>query len=194
MKFEIYNYKTVTSTNETAFNLIKDKELYNGCVRADIQTKGRGTHGKEWISKKGNLFASVFFKLKDNFPPFNEFALINPIIISNVIKNLCNEHKIYVKWPNDIFFNGKKVCGILQELITHKNHNFLIIGIGVNINSNPNINNGYKATNIFDETKKKFNVMELINLIISSYENFFLNLNTYNYKNYKEKAEIIALG
>ena len=194
MKFKIYNYKAVTSTNEIALNLIKDKEVYNGCVRADTQTKGRGTQGKEWISKKGNLFVSVFFKLKDSFPPFNEFALINPVIISNVIKNLCNEHKISVKWPNDIFFNGKKVCGILQELITHKKHKFLIIGIGININSNPNINKGYKATNIFDETKKKFNVMELINLIISSYENFFSNINTYNYKNYKKKAEIIALG
>ena len=194
MKFEIYNYETVTSTNDVALNFIKNKNILNGCIQADFQTKGKGTQGKEWISKKGNLFATVFFKLKDNFPPFNEFALINPVIISNVIKNLCNEHKISVKWPNDIFFNGKKVCGILQELITHKNSQFLVIGIGINIDSNPNINNKYRATNIFDETKKKINVMKLINLIISSYEKFFSNLEAYNYKNYKKEAETIALG
>jgi len=35
---------------------------------------------KEWISKKGNLFTTIFFELKDNFPPFNEFALIISLV------------------------------------------------------------------------------------------------------------------
>ena len=194
MKFQIYNYKEVTSTNDIALKLIKDKELDNGCIYAENQSKGRGTQGKKWISKKGNLFLTIFFKLKDYFPPFNEFTIINPVIISDVIKNLFNGHKISVKWPNDIFFNGKKVCGILQELITYKNKKFLIIGVGINVDSNPNINEKYKTTNIFNETNKKVKINELLDLIISSYELFFLNLDKYEYINYKNKAESIALG
>ena len=96
------------------YELIKKNKNEAGCVYADEQTKGRGTHGKDWISKKGNLFSSIFFILKDNYPPFNEFAIINSIIISDVIKNFCTKQNINLKFPNDIFVNGKKICGILQ--------------------------------------------------------------------------------
>ena len=64
MRFEIFNYKSVTSTNDTAINLIKEKKKECGFVHADNQTKGRGTQGKEWISLNGNLFGSLFFHLK----------------------------------------------------------------------------------------------------------------------------------
>ena len=194
MKFKIYNYREVTSTNDIALNLIKKKEINYGCICADLQTKGRGTQGKKWISEKGNLFTTIFFNLKKDFPPFNEFAIINPVIIPSVIKNLFYEHKISVKWPNDIFFNGKKFCGILQELVTYKNKKFLIIGVGINVVSNPTVYKEYNTTNIFDETNKKLKTDKLVNLIILSYENFFINLDKYNFINYKNKAESIAIG
>jgi len=56
MKFEIFKFENVTSTNDIAINLIKKEQKETGCVYAETQTKGRGTHGKEWISDKGNLF------------------------------------------------------------------------------------------------------------------------------------------
>jgi len=192
MQFEIFKFTNVTSTNDSAINLIKEKSKEAGCAYADIQTKGRGTHGKEWISKEGNLFGSIFFPLKNNYPPFNEFAIINPVIVSDVIKNFCKKNKISIKWPNDVFVNDRKICGILQELITLHGKKFLIIGIGINIVSNPVINNGYQATNIFLETKKKPSIKDLIKLLISSYEKFFVNLNSYNYLNFKKKADLIT--
>ena len=194
MKFKIYQFKKVTSTNDAAINLIKMKKKENGCVCADMQTKGRGTQGKKWVSQKGNLFGTVFFQLKNNYPPFNEFSIINPVIISDAVKHFCKQKKISLKWPNDIFINGKKVCGILQELITLNDKNFLLIGIGINIISNPKIKNKYEATNILLETRKKITIKKTMKLIISFYENFFSNLSTYNYNNFKEKAESMALN
>ena len=155
MKFEIFKFESVTSTNDMAINLIKEKKKEFGCVYADLQTKGRGTNGKKWISEKGNFFGSIFFPLKKNYPPFNEFSIINPLIISDVIKYFCNKETINLKFPNDIFLNRKKICGILQELIVLNSSKFLIIGIGLNISSNPNINAKYQATNILQQTKKK---------------------------------------
>ena len=99
-----------------------------------------------------------------------------------------------LKFPNDVFVNGRKICGILQELITSNNKKFLIIGIGVNVVSNPNINNTYKATNILLETKKTPKIGEMIDLIINSYEKFFTNLNSYNYTNFKKKADSMVLN
>ena len=152
MKFEIFKFESVTSTNDVAIDLIKDKKKKIGCIYADTQTKGRGTHGRKWVSDKGNLFGSIFFQLKNNYPPFSEFSIINPVIISSVIEKFCEKKKISFKWPNDVFVNGKKICGILQELITRNSRKFLIIGIGLNIVSNPKVDTKYKAIN--DDTKK----------------------------------------
>jgi len=194
MKFEIFKFENVTSTNDIAINLIKKKQKEIGCVYADTQTKGRGMHGKEWISDKGNLFGSIFFPLENNYPPFNEFSIINPLIISDVIKYFCEEKNINLKFPNDIFINRKKICGILQELVVSNSRKFLIIGIGVNIVSNPDINNKYQATNILLETQKNPKIKEIIDLIVSSYEKFFINLNSYNYEHFKKKANLMALN
>jgi len=194
MKFEIFKFESVTSTNDIAINLIKEQQKETGYVYADTQAKGRGTHGKEWVSDKGNLFGSIFFPLKSNYPSFNEFSTINPIIISDVIEYFCENKNINLKFPNDIFVNRKKICGILQELIVSNSKKFLIIGIGVNIVSNPNVNNIYQATNILLETQKKPKINEIIDLIISSYEKFFIDLNSYNYKHFKKKANLMALN
>ena len=194
MKFEVFKFKNVTSTNDIAISLIKEKQKKTGCVYADTQTKGRGTRGKEWISDKGNLFGSIFFPLENNYPPFNEFSIINPIIISDVIKHFCDKKNVNLKFPNDVFVNRKKICGVLQETIILDDRKFLIIGIGVNIVSNPDINDEYQATNILLETKKKPKIKEIIDLIITSYEKFFIDLNLYNYANYKKKAESMVLN
>ena len=194
MKFKIFKFESVTSTNDVAINLIKEKHREIGCIYAKKQTKGRGTYGKDWVSDEGNLFGTIFFPLKDEYPPFNEFSIINPIIISSVIENFCKKENITFKWPNDVFVNQKKICGILQELITANSRKFLIIGIGLNIISNPKINTKYQTTNILFETKKKPSIKEMIRLIISSYEEFFLNLNLYNYKDFKKRADLMALN
>ena len=194
MRFKIFKFKSVTSTNDVAINMIREEKKEIGCVYADKQTKGRGTHGNKWISDKGNLFGSLFFPLKDRYPPFNEFSIINSILVSNVIKNFCKKQKINLKFPNDIFVNKKKICGILQEHIIINTKKFLIIGIGINIVSNPNTKNKYQSTNILLETNKKPKIKEILDLIVASYEDFFIDLNSYNYKYFKEKADLMALN
>ena len=191
MKLKIFRYKKVKSTNDTAINLIKSKKKKEGCVYAETQSKGRGTRGKKWVSKKGNLHSTIFFQLKDNYPPFNEFSIINPVIVSDVVKNFCLEKKISIKWPNDIFLNGKKICGILQELITFNDKKFLVVGIGLNILSSPKIITKYESTNIYFETKKKPSLNEIIKILINKYENFLLNINLYKYSSFKKKAKLI---
>ena len=154
MKFKTFNFTSVSSTNDVAINLIQKEKKSSGCIFAEVQTKGRGTYGKNWISNKGNLFISIFFHLKKNYPPFNEFSVINPLIVSETIKNFCKEKTVSLKFPNDVFLNGRKICGILQETITFNKKKFLIVGIGLNVVSNPKIIDMYEATNILLETKK----------------------------------------
>tara|TARA_B100000029_G_scaffold328825_1_gene321158 strand:- start:2892 stop:3485 length:594 start_codon:yes stop_codon:yes gene_type:complete len=188
MKFKIFKFEKVTSTNDVAIDMIKKEKRLSGYVYSSLQKKGRGRHGNQWVSQKGNLFGSLFFLLKKNYPSVKEFSIINLIIISEVIKKFCYGKKIKLKFPNDIYVSKKKICGILQEVITLQEMNFLIIGIGINVVTNPNINEKYQATNIFNESNKKPNIEEINQLIITSYEKFFNEINTYNYINFKKKA------
>ena len=194
MKFEILKLKSVTSTNDVAINLIREGKKDSGCIYADFQTKGRGTYSKKWISKKGNFYGSIFFPLKKNYPSFDQFSLINPIIVSTIIKRFCNKKKINLKFPNDILLNGRKICGILQEVIKVKKKNFMIIGVGLNTNSNPLIKKKYKATNIYKESKIKINANEIANLLINSYKYFFLNLDSFNYSYFKKKTNLMSIN
>ncbi len=194
MKFEIFKFKNVTSTNDVAINLIKKKNKKLGCIYAETQSSGRGQRGNKWISNKGNLFMSIFFPLKKNYPPFNEFSIINPIIISDIVKNYCDLKTISFKFPNDIFVNKKKICGILQEVIFINNKKFLIIGIGLNIISNPTIKKKYQTTCIKHESKKKPSILKIVNEMLVSYEDFFDNLSNYSFSKFKKRAELIAIN
>ena len=194
MKFKVFSYKSITSTNDIAISLIKKEKKENGCVYTIKQTKGRGTHGKRWISTKGNFFVSIFFPLKKHYPSFSEFTTINPIIIASVIEKFCEKKYISFKWPNDVLVKEKKICGILQEHITLNNKPFLIIGIGLNVLSNPKLTKKYQATNIFEETKNKPSMKKILQYIVKSYEKFFTNLSSYNYEYYKKKIETMAIN
>ena len=56
MKLKLIRFKSVKSTNDIALNLIQKKFLSPTMIVAEVQTSGRGTMGRKWISKKGNLF------------------------------------------------------------------------------------------------------------------------------------------
>ena len=175
-----------------AVNFIKERNVNFGYIHSDMQTLGRGTHGKKWMSMRGNLFGSIFFPLKKGYPSFNEFAFISPIIICNVIKYFCKNCNLSLKWPNDILISKKKICGILQEIVRKNHLNYLIIGIGINLVNNPQII-GIKTSNIFKETNVIIKKDIIIKRIIKSYENFFIKINKYKFQYYKKKAYFLSV-
>ena len=193
MKFKIFKYYNVNSTNDIAIELIKKKKYENGFVYALTQNKGRGQHGRRWISKRGNLFGTIFFHLKKNYPSVKEFSLINPILNIDVLSKYCGKKNTFLKSPNDIYINKKKICGILQEVIIKGSKKYLIVGIGINISSSPKIKN-YPSTSLYKETKQKPNLVKIINQIIINYEQFFSRINLYNFLNFKLKSEKLLLN
>ncbi len=153
MKILLKKFKTVKSTNDTALHLIKKQNLSPIIVASDTQTRGKGTMGKRWISRKGNLFISILFEMKSKKIDFKQYAILNAYVIKKIIsKYICK--KASIKWPNDILIEKKKVCGILQEVIHFKKKKFLVVGVGINTFLSPNIT-GYKASSLKDYSKKK---------------------------------------
>ena len=118
MKFKIFRFKKVKSTNSTAIRIIKNYKFNYGMIISETQNKGRGQYGKKWISYKGNLFASFFFKIENLDASVKQLTKINCMLVRELLSKYYKE-KITFKKPNDLLINKKKICGILQESIVY---------------------------------------------------------------------------
>ena len=152
MRFKVFNFRNVKSTNNTAIRLIKKSNLNYGMIVSETQSNGRGQYGKKWISYKGNLFVSFFLKLDNLSLSLNQLTKINCLSVKRLL-SIYYKKKIVFKKPNDLLVDKKKICGILQETLNTVNKKYLIVGIGINLKKNPQIKN-YPATNLFDLTNK----------------------------------------
>lgn len=180
MKLNLIKLKEVKSTNDEAIKIIRSKKNKQGIVISNLQTKGKGTMGKKWVSQKGNFFASIFFELKKNMPKPNEFSLINPMIIKKIL-NEYSRFEVKIKWPNDLLIKSRKVCGVLQELIKLDKKSFLIIGIGINTLKSPN-NKKFKSISLLECSDKVINNYQILKNLKKNYE-----LSNWRHWKYKHK-------
>lgn len=157
--------ESVNSTNTYAKeNSKKIKE--NIVIVAKEQKNGYGTNNRIWFSSKDSIICSFFIKnIKKTITSEYSYEVGNEI--SKMINNLFNINT-YIKKPNDIFYNNKKIGGILIETKYNLNNlEYIIIGIGLNINQEKfplelkNI-----ATSLFIETKIKFDKEKIIKELI----------------------------
>ena len=153
MKFKVFRFKKVKSTNNTAIRIIKNSKLENGMIISELQSDGRGQYGRRWISEKGNLFVSLFYIQNNLYLTLKQLTKINSFLVKKLLAKYYKK-KIDFKKPNDLLINKKKICGILQETIDKLDNKYLIVGIGINLIKSPNINN-YPTTNLYDLIKKK---------------------------------------
>ena len=96
--------------------------------------------------------------------------------------------KIKIKWPNDLLIEQKKVCGILQEIINHKEKKIMIVGVGINTLASPAIFE-LKTTNLSNYSKKRVDNNKILKDIKISYEKFISQIKKYNYLYLKEKIK-----
>ena len=185
MKLKILKLLSVTSTNDEAIKLIKRNKSNPTLISANKQTKGRGTRGKKWISQKGNLFVSIFFRIDKAKIKFNHFSILNPYILRNIL-NIHLVEKISIKWPNDLMIKKKKISGILQELIEFKDKKYLIIGIGINTLLSPS-NTNFKSTSINKFSNQMINNDLILLQIKRTYEKLLSDINKYNFFYLKRK-------
>lgn len=175
-QYKILHFKSLTSTQDKAKEFAK-KGLSNLVVVADAQTRGRGRFKRKWYSEKGGLWVSILLK-PTSIANLQYLTFAAAVAVVRSIKKIANL-KTNIKWPNDVHYKGKKLCGILTEGI-FGNENFVIVGIGLNVNqtSFPNeIKN--IAISLRMITKKNFKRNFFLKNIM---ENFFHLYNNYHNK------------
>ena len=168
MKFKIFKFKKVKSTNNTAIRIIKSSNFEHGMIISEIQNNGRGQYGKKWISYKGNLFVSFFYSIDNFTASLKQLTKINCLLVKKLLSNYY-KNKISFKKPNDLLMDKKKICGILQETLNRLDKNYLIVGIGINLIKSPNLKN-YPTTNLYKLMNKKISKKNIENELKKIFE------------------------
>jgi BirA family biotin operon repressor/biotin-[acetyl-CoA-carboxylase] ligase len=173
---KILEFEKLESTQKKAKEIAKEAESWT-VVLAKEQTEGYGRKGNFWYSPKGGLYFSVILP-KTKIEDLQILTILAAFCVAKILKE---DFKLepFIKLPNDVYVNGKKICGILTEnIILGKEVKNSIVGIGLNTNIEKiprDLEN--VATSIKIELKKEVDNKELLKKI---------------FEELKEKLEIIS--
>jgi len=158
-----YHYSNTGSTMDRARELALNGALSGSVFTAEKQSAGRGRSGRTWVSKQGGLFFSILDRPTLTIADYSLISLIVQIATVKSISSICGK-KAYLRWPNDIYINQRKIAGITTEISGEGDLiNWLTAGIGVNVNNPaPSV----KATSISEIIGKNVSRRDVLNLIL----------------------------
>ena len=179
----IINIKETKSTNHYIREIgLKEKLPEGSVVVADFQTAGRGQIGNVWESEEGkNLTFSLI--LYPEFIPSNQQFLISQIAALSVKETLdAYVSDVTVKWPNDVYWKDKKICGMLIENDLGGRTIFCsIIGIGLNLNQQIFYSDAPNPVSLTQITGEEYDRQEVLNRFLHIFYAHYLQLLQENY-------------
>ena len=132
-KNNVHVEQILPSTNEYLLDKIPHLENGQTCI-TEYQTAGRGRRGRQWVSPfASHLYFSMYWRLEAGIEKASGLSLLVGIAVVNTLEKL-GIHGVGLKWPNDLYYQGKKLAGILIELNAQASEMcHCVIGIGINI-------------------------------------------------------------
>lgn len=175
--------KSVDSTNSYASELLRQISLPDGTLFYTFdQQNGRGQRGNSWESEPNKNVALSYVLQAKFLTPNKQFLLTKAVslavadVMTEILKKEEIQADVKIKWPNDIYVNGKKIAGILIENILKENTiQHSIIGIGINVNQTE-FKTTAKATSLINLIKKEQSKEMLLELLSSKLEAYYLKL------------------
>ena len=118
----------VSSTSDLAAEAARSGAAEGVAYRGSVQTKGRGRHGREWVSGRGNLYISVILRPVRARAEWSVLSLVASLAVYDALSIFRNQERLGLKWPNDVLLDGRKCGGLLLEVVGDA----VIVGCGVN--------------------------------------------------------------
>jgi len=173
MTFEIVHIDQTDSTNSYLRRLAVEKNSLpnnqtTGFVAwTDYQTAGRGCGTNKWESEPGQnlLFSVLFYPV--NVPPEKQFILsmVNALAIKAALDEYIDDVKI--KWPNDIYWHDRKICGTLIETTMRSNSiGSCIIGTGINVNQQQFVSDAPNPVSLRQILRREVNREEVLQKVL----------------------------
>ncbi len=173
-----YHFESIDSTNKKAKELAEAGCEHATLVTADAQEAGVGRRGRNWSSEKGaGIYMSMVLRPNLDTTEASMLTIIAALAVAKAIQQELEDKSIvpYIKWPNDIVINKKKVCGILTELsLKGSEIDYIVVGIGINVtNISFPEEISQTASSIFVESKQRIDREQLITSVWKYFEQYF---------------------
>jgi len=126
-----------SSTNTVATELARQPGALPALIGADQQLQGRGRKNHQWWAGSGALTFSILLRPKELGIHPQQWPLLSMatgLAVCRMLEVCLPQSQHHVKWPNDVYTNSRKICGILLETIADF-PDLLVVGIGVNVNN-----------------------------------------------------------
>ncbi|MCD7975957.1 MAG: biotin--[acetyl-CoA-carboxylase] ligase [Tannerellaceae bacterium] len=166
------------STNHYLRQLTLEKKLPEGSiVTTAFQTAGRGQTGNSWESEKGKNLTFSILLYPDCIPANRQFIISR--IASLSVKETLDHYTdgITIKWPNDIYWKEKKICGMLIENDLTGYHIYCsIIGIGINLNQTQFLSDAPNPVSLKQITGKEYDKEEVLRRFQHIFYPYYLDL------------------
>lgn len=168
---KVFYADKVDSTNNWAKKLAEDNLIDKLVCVCSEQTKGRGRRGRDWSSPDGEgVYLSIVLKPDIQPDKIPMLTLAAALATAEAVKE-CSEVTAFIKWPNDIIADEKKLGGILTEMSADLDGvRYVVCGIGLNVNNECFKEENLKyAVSLFNITQKKYPRKELIYCITEKF-------------------------
>jgi BirA family biotin operon repressor/biotin-[acetyl-CoA-carboxylase] ligase len=154
-----FHYKNTGSTMDRARELALRGAVGGTVITAEKQSAGRGRSGRSWISRQGGLFFTILERPRLAIADYSLLSLIMQIAVVRTVSKVCGK-KAYLRWPNDIYIDRRKIAGVTTELSGEGDLiSWLSGGIGINVN---NIVPSGKATSTEEITGRNLSRREIL--------------------------------
>ncbi|MEC7819814.1 MAG: biotin--[acetyl-CoA-carboxylase] ligase [Actinomycetota bacterium] len=175
---KVYFFDEVENTQELAISKFSSEPIL---IIARKQLKGRGRKGNDWENADQALACSFAFSLEKD----HQNTSLLPLIAGYEFSSLYEERKVFLKWPNDLIVDEKKIGGILVE----KSKEVFVTGIGINYFwKSPNI---LSAGSLFDEEVSYEHINEYAQIWATNYIES-VDRGSFSLEGYVEKCETIG--
>lgn len=138
---------SVGSTNDEARARVTGEDCKPVWIAAAEQTRGKGRLGRHWVSKPGNLYASLIWPSDAEPRRLASLSLVAGLAVRDAVVMAGVTAPVQLKWPNDVLVGGKKVSGVLIETMDRAGSRVVIVGCGINLLHHP-ADTRWPATNI----------------------------------------------
>ncbi len=129
----VTNLDIVTSTSDHLLDAAKAGAPEGTAVRANVQTKGRGRQGRDWVSPRGSLYVSILLRPERPMHEWPSLSLVAGLSLYDAITTYRSPADMGLKWPNDVLYHQRKCAGLLLEV----HDKAILLGCGVNLHERP---------------------------------------------------------
>ena len=162
-------YESIDSTNAAAKDLALKGAPEGTVVVAEHQTKGKGRLKRSWLSLPGeNILFSVIFYPQISTDRVFRLTMLASIAAVKAVRRICKVDA-KIKWPNDLYINEKKVCGVLTEFSADFDSvHYTVVGIGLNVNFEISKNSEIEniATSLMEECGEKISRLSVFTALL----------------------------